>query len=146
QGSDTPAGLGSGFGVRPAKLTDNGLLAGLPESQIPRAGATAEGADTAHVLGVFVEQISASKVQGSGSSRLTFMDRRAPTSPVPFHATRALMLVTPSSVLPVGSDPPDGSRLCPQSVSTAGTRMAACASCRSAGVAWRLPIRSSLRL
>src|SRR6266853_538764 len=108
QGIDAPDGLGSGFLARPAKLADNGRLAGLPESQIPRAGATAEGADAAHVLGGLVEQISASKVQGSGSSRLTFMDRWAPTSPVPFHATRALMPVTPSSVLPVGSDPPDG--------------------------------------
>src|ERR1700692_4680146 len=114
QSIDTPDGLGRGFRVRPAELADNGHLAGLPESQIPHTGATAEGADTAHVLGIFVEQISASKAQCSASSRLTFIDRRAPTSPVPFTAARALTPVTPSSVLPVGLDTPDGNRLCPQ--------------------------------
>src|ERR1039458_1156308 len=64
-------------------------MADLPESQIPRAGATAEGADAAHVLGLLVEQAGASKVHFSGSSRLIFIDRGAPRSSGNSHAMRA---------------------------------------------------------
>src|SRR5262245_58094345 len=48
--------LGSGFLARPAGFGGNGCLAGLPESQMPHAGTTGEGADAAHVFRLFVEQ------------------------------------------------------------------------------------------
>src|SRR5260370_25800912 len=46
---DAPDGFGDGFRVRSAEFADNGHMPDFPESQIPRAGATAEGADAAHV-------------------------------------------------------------------------------------------------
>jgi hypothetical protein len=44
-----PDGLASGFLAGQADLADDGRWAGLPESQIPRAGATAASADAAHL-------------------------------------------------------------------------------------------------
>ena len=55
QGVDAPDGLSGGFLGRPAGLVDDGRLADLSESQIPRAGATAEGADAAHIPRLLVE-------------------------------------------------------------------------------------------
>jgi hypothetical protein len=61
QGIDAPDGLSRGFLARLVELVGNGRLAGLPKSQVPRAGSTAEGADAAHVLGLFVKQAGVSK-------------------------------------------------------------------------------------
>src|SRR4030095_459889 len=71
---------------------------GLAESQVPRAGTTAQRAHAAQVLRRLIEQIGASKVHGSGSSRLTFMDQEAPRSLGNSPAVRVLMPVAPSSV------------------------------------------------
>jgi hypothetical protein len=55
QGVDAPDGLSGGFLGRPAGLAEGGRRTGLAASQIPRAGATAEGADPAHILRLLVE-------------------------------------------------------------------------------------------
>jgi hypothetical protein len=68
QGVDALDGLSGCFLVRLAGLVDNGHMAGLPESQIPRVDATAEGADAAHIPRFLVEQAGVSKVHFSGSS------------------------------------------------------------------------------
>ncbi|HTA87576.1 MAG TPA: hypothetical protein VK729_14985 [Silvibacterium sp.] len=70
-GIDVPNGLGGGFPMRLVELALDGHLAGLSESQIPRAGATPDGADAAHVPRLLVEQAGVSKLHFSGSSRLT---------------------------------------------------------------------------
>jgi hypothetical protein len=93
QGIDAPDGLSRGFLVRLFELMGNGRIAGLSESQIPRAGSTAEGTDAAHGFRLFVKQAGVSKVHFSGSFRLTFIDRRAPRSPATLHGMRALMPV-----------------------------------------------------
>jgi hypothetical protein len=91
QGVDAPDGLGGGFLVRPAKLAGKERLAGLSESQIPRAGSTTEGTDAAHVLRLFVKQTGVSKVHFPGAFHLTFIDRGAPRSPGNLDAMRVLM-------------------------------------------------------
>src|SRR4051812_11817173 len=81
QGIDAPHGLGCGFLARLVELAGNRRPSRLEQSQVPRAGSTAEGADAAHVLGLFIEQAGVSKVHFLGSLRLTFMDRGSPGSP-----------------------------------------------------------------
>src|SRR6266568_2701713 len=95
EGIDAPDGLSRGFVLRLVERVGNRLVAGLSESQIPRAGATAEGADAAHVLRPLVKQADVSKIHVSGSFRLTFIDRGALRSPVNSDAIHVLMLVTP---------------------------------------------------
>src|SRR5438067_4141715 len=95
QGVDAPDGLSRGFRARLVELVDNGRLAGLPKSQVSCAGSTAEGANVAHVLGLFVKQAGVSKVHFSGSLRLTFIDREALRSPVSLDAVCVLMSVVP---------------------------------------------------
>jgi hypothetical protein len=96
QGIDAPDGLSRGFLVRLVELAGNERLAGhLSESQIPRAGSTAEGADAAHVLRLLAKQTGVSKVHFSNSLRLTFIDRGAPKSPANLDAMRVLIPVAP---------------------------------------------------
>jgi hypothetical protein len=67
QGIDAPDGPGSGFLVGPTGLGGNRHRSGLAESQIPRAGATPESADAAHILRLLVEQTGVSKIHVVGS-------------------------------------------------------------------------------
>src|SRR2546427_5250020 len=75
QGIDAPDRFGRSFLVRPAELAGDRHRADFTESQIPRTGTTAEGADAAHILRLFAKQAGVSKVHFSGSLRLTFIDR-----------------------------------------------------------------------
>src|SRR5208337_2569024 len=56
QGVDAPDRFGGSFLVRPAELAGDRHRADFTESPIPRMGTTAEGADAAHILRLFVKQ------------------------------------------------------------------------------------------
>jgi hypothetical protein len=55
QGIDASDGFAGSFLVRPAEFAGNWHRAGFAESQIPRAGTTATGADATHVLRLLVK-------------------------------------------------------------------------------------------
>src|SRR5262245_20618389 len=92
-GIDALDGLSRGFRARLVGLAGNNEhLAGLSKPQVSHAGSTAESADAAHVLRLFVKQAGVSKDHFSGSLRLTFIDRGALRSPA---NSGAMCVVTP---------------------------------------------------
>jgi hypothetical protein len=95
QGIDAPDRFGRSFLVRPVEFVGDGHRADFTELQIPPTGTAAEGTDTAHIRRLFVKQAGVSKVQFSGSLRLTFMDRGTLRSPAISDAKCVLMPVVP---------------------------------------------------